>query len=448
MKNNYSNIFFILVVLLPAQIAFSQNVGIGTTAPADKLHVFGGQATIEGSSYPWLSFRNNNALKGYIGVNNNDVRIGTWPGNTTGHISLLTNNNTERLRIMGDGDVGIGLTNPQSLLHIANTSGPTQFTIGTNYTSGGYTALYMGTSSLSNGYGYIQGVRSSGTTIGDVVLNPLGGNIGIKTTVTRGIFDIGGNDEPVYLASSTEQGNQRIAYMPGNIFMAPWAGTNVAYLDARRTGSSSSPLFLEIRSQQNGGSLVTSLALHGTRVGVGHNDPKTDLDVDGDMLLRNSPVSDGISLDADDVFTNPSGTGLVFKYTILPSGVSAAIAGIARNGAYAQSSDSSLKKNISPIAPVLTNVLQLRPVRYQFKTDNDGAPFHSGFIAQEVERLYPDLVTGVKNSDGTITKMVNYDGFAVLAIKAIQEQQLAIQKLEKELNDIKEMLKKNTNHVR
>jgi hypothetical protein len=47
-----------------------------------------------------------------------------------------------------------------------------------------------------------------------------------------------------------------------------------------------------------------------------------------------------------------------------------------------------------------------------------------GFIAQEVEPIFPELVTPPTNDGKRETPyMMNYAGFGVLAIKAIQEQQ-------------------------
>lgn len=79
-------------------------------------------------------------------------------------------------------NVGIGISNAESKLHVSNSSGTTTLTIGRSATSGGYTGMYMGTSALSNGYNYIQSVRAGGQSYGNLILNSAGGNIGVGTT--------------------------------------------------------------------------------------------------------------------------------------------------------------------------------------------------------------------------------------------------------------------------
>lgn len=54
-----------------------------------------------------------------------------------------------------------------------------------------------------------------------------------------------------------------------------------------------------------------------------------------------------------------------------------------------------------------------------------------GFMAQEVQPLFPELVE--TDEDGYLG--LNSSGFGVIAIKAIQEQQLEIETLKKQLSD-------------
>ena len=119
-------------------------------------------------------------------------------------------------------------------------------------------------------------------------------------------------------------------------------------------------------------------------------------------------------------------------------------------GAYT-ASDRRLKKNIVAVENVLPSVLQLQPVSYQMKDDTLLQRRELGFIAQDVEPLFPQLVNDMEQRENKPSiKAINYSGFGVLAIKAIQEQQkiidhqqLQINKLSLELQEIKNLLSAN-----
>jgi hypothetical protein len=83
-------------------------------------------------------------------------------------------------------------------------------------------------------------------------------------------------------------------------------------------------------------------------------------------------------------------------------------------------SDGALKDNVVALDRTLDKVMQLRPVSFTWKSDqSDG----TGFIAQEVEPIFPELVGrldgGPEKAEGH--KSLRYDGFGVLAIAALQE---------------------------
>jgi hypothetical protein len=112
-------------------------------------------------------------------------------------------------------------------------------------------------------------------------------------------------------------------------------------------------------------------------------------------------------------------------------------------GAYVQDSDLTLKKNISNMNSTLDKVKQLRPVSYHYKTQQNSEEKVLGFIAQEAQPFFPEMV--VTGEDGKLG--MAYATSGVIAIKAIQEQQVIIEeqnkkieKLESELAEIKKML--------
>ncbi len=93
-------------------------------------------------------------------------------------------------------------------------------------------------------------------------------------------------------------------------------------------------------------------------------------------------------------------------------------------GQYSVLSDRSVKENIKSLSNVLTSIKSLRPVTYNYIHDQDKKS-DMGFIAQEVSEYFPNLVNQMDQQLG-----LNYTGFSVLAIKAIQEQQVLIERQE------------------
>lgn len=105
------------------------------------------------------------------------------------------------------------------------------------------------------------------------------------------------------------------------------------------------------------------------------------------------------------------------------------------NGAYNQLSDRRVKTDIQPLPEVLDKVKQLNAVDYHYTSNSTDDPKSIGFIAQEVEKLFPNLV-----KQGPEYKQLAYADFAVLAIKAIQEQQDQIEELKEQVNQMTSLL--------
>ena len=86
-------------------------------------------------------------------------------------------------------------------------------------------------------------------------------------------------------------------------------------------------------------------------------------------------------------------------------------------------SDIRLKKNILNINDTLSKILNLRPVTFNWKSNEEPS---IGFIAQEVEPIFPELVR--TETDGY--KGLLSTEFIPLLVKGIQEQQTQITSLQ------------------
>ncbi|MES2649213.1 MAG: tail fiber domain-containing protein [Bacteroidota bacterium] len=101
------------------------------------------------------------------------------------------------------------------------------------------------------------------------------------------------------------------------------------------------------------------------------------------------------------------------------------------DGAYHTLSDVRFKKGINKMGDVLDKVMSLQPKTYQFKANNPKGIISTGFIAQEIMPFFPEFVSDFihptpDTTDDKVYHGINYAGFSVIAIKAIQEQQQLI----------------------
>lgn len=102
-------------------------------------------------------------------------------------------------------------------------------------------------------------------------------------------------------------------------------------------------------------------------------------------------------------------------------------------------SDQRKKKNIVPLQLNAIEIIKkLSPVEYEWKTVQDQGMegIQYGFIAQDLEQIVPTMVvTDTNNADEQ--KAVKYLELLPIYAKAIQEQQLLIEELRKELDQLK-----------
>jgi hypothetical protein len=95
-------------------------------------------------------------------------------------------------------------------------------------------------------------------------------------------------------------------------------------------------------------------------------------------------------------------------------------------------SDINLKDNIVEISHDLSdNIMKLKPTQFTFKTDKN-KQIHYGFIAQEFEEFFPDLVCS-KPDKNDIVKGINYLEILPLLVGKIQKMQNEIDELKQQM---------------
>jgi hypothetical protein len=103
------------------------------------------------------------------------------------------------------------------------------------------------------------------------------------------------------------------------------------------------------------------------------------------------------------------------------------------NNSYGAISDIKLKENITDASPKLDDLLKVKIRNYNL-IDDETKTKQIGVIAQELEEIFPNLITEDKliDSDETI-KTVKYSVFVPMLIKAIQELTQKVNELESKI---------------
>lgn len=115
------------------------------------------------------------------------------------------------------------------------------------------------------------------------------------------------------------------------------------------------------------------------------------------------------------------------------------------------SSDRRLKKNITDLNYGLDEVMKLKAVSYNWKNNLD-SKLHLGFIAQDVDKIIPEIVSKSSLSDLEFEKLqqkgelptdtygMEYTGLIPVLVKAMQEQQRIIESKSQQISQLEARL--------
>ena len=377
------------------------NVGIGTTAPASALDVLSPSTdgklalTISDNEQPSslgslaTAFAGSQTINMDIG-NGDYAFINRWaPGTSaTRGIGFYQQTGTGTfsplMRILGNGNVGIGTTSPAAALQIGN---------GVNS-------------------------RAGGLQIGSIYKTYLYSN----NTNNQTILDANG-DTDYRQSAGTNDGS-------GNLVFLTAAGSGIG-------GSGASTEKMRITAFGNVGVGVTAptakLQVAGNIRIDGGNNLKI-FDDSGSRFAQLMHSSNGnLHMDAyggGSTYLNWYGGGFV------QIGNGAGALGTINAAVFSTSSDRRLKKDISTIEDPLGKIARMRGVDFTWKSDGKK---DMGFIAQEVESVLPNMVHSTKlpQKDGSEkeVKTVQYANIVALAIEGVKTLASQFTAFEKKLSD-------------
>jgi hypothetical protein len=101
---------------------------------------------------------------------------------------------------------------------------------------------------------------------------------------------------------------------------------------------------------------------------------------------------------------------------------------LSNTGLFNSPSDSRLKKDIETLEDVLSKVGQIRVVRFRY---NGHDRYHIGVIAQEIQELFPEVISPVSRPQEFLT--VDYGELAAVSLAAIKQLTARVEQLEADL---------------
>lgn len=370
------------------------NVGIGTTAPIYPLEVV--KSSTGAETIP-VSLRNSfNTANTAVGLGFSPHGAGTLTGKISNIITSVGSyalafytlglplSLTEKMRITGDGNVGIGTTAPAVKLDVVGA-------IRTSVSSTDYGALEQGSSTPNLFLRYSNTDRVRITSNGISYLN--GGNVGIGITAPGLRTEIVGTMGWPATSGGTQNGALRIG------------GAGV------------------------GSSVVLDMGINGQLGALG-----------GGWLQSTNKFN---LASANPLFLNPNGGNVgIGMGTTTPPGYrlqvgNAADGSQARANAWGILSDIRLKKNLAKLTGALDKISQINGYYFNWNVGTDKKR-QFGVIAQEVEKVLPEVVS--EDSEGF--KSVEYGKLSPLVIEAIKELKAENNALKKRIEALEAKIKK------
>lgn len=229
-----------------------------------------------------------------------------------------------------------------------------------------------------------------------------------------------GSGENLYTADGVLSGNRKVS-MSGHtlLFESENADNNVVVQN-----KSWFPLIVNTTNANGGG----GLAVHPNNF-----DKRIEFSVTEKGDAR-------IWLDHDRIYIKRD-TGNVGIGTHIPSS-KLDVAGEVRASSVTYTSDARLKTNVQPIFNATASINALNAVTYawneQGKTRGGNDKLQYGFIAQEVEKVFPAMV----NTDAEGYKSVNYVAIVPVLVKSLQERDRELQAMKAELLTLKQEVEK------
>ena len=149
---------------------------------------------------------------------------------------------------------------------------------------------------------------------------------------------------------------------------------------------------------------------------------------DAKMTIYGGSTDSSPSLELFKGSTTNTTSQVFMRFEIARDTTPVASGSITANGAAAATftawSDRKLKENIVDLSPQLENICKLKPSEFDFIGYPEGEGHQIGFIAQDMQEVYPDVVSEGKNG------MLQISGWSKTEARLVKALQEAVQKIE------------------
>ncbi|HPG11087.1 MAG TPA: tail fiber domain-containing protein [Chitinophagaceae bacterium] len=350
----------------------------------------------------------------------------------------------------GEGSIALGMESEAKKDHSTaigykvKANGLMSLALGNQTTASGSFSTALGTNTIASG-GYSTAIGKNTTASGGTSTA-----MGENTTASGSFTTAMGYYTVASGGYSTAMGNGSIASGPYSIAM----GTNTksesysnTAIGANNIGGGNSekwiasdPLFEIGNGTINKRSNALTVLKNGN-TGIGTHTPQVKLQIENGTdasLQTGGYVIIGDKQGENIVFDNNE---IMARKNVQPSTLYLQHEGgdVFVGGAVVHSSDFRLKKDIEELSYGLKEILQLRPVSYYWKSGND-TKRSIGLIAQEVEPVIKEVVSTGSNADDMLG--VNYTELIPVLVKAMQDQQILIEKQQVLIETLQKRLEK------
>ena len=413
-------------------IRASGNVGIGTTGPNDKLEVSAGNIRISNNS-PILRFIDTDVTDlqhRVLGGGNAGLEYSADVNNVASGYHRWDISNSEKMRLIENGNLGIGTTSPGTALHVVSGGIGVQGTSGSAaLTAPGIWMGGDGTSALIYGR---EGSTWKPTYLDSSALYinaQSGGNVGIGTTSPGSKLQVAGEIR-------VADGNKAT---PSYSFTNdPDTGMFSDLANTLRFGTGANTrMTIEPSGEVGINTTGPSAALHLRALTT--NGVPFKLEGDSNTTVEQMLIITSKAFNSSDAWYNlvaqaGDGSGGATNTCIIERDGDLRN----KNNSYGQISDSRLKENITDATPKLDDVMKVKVKNFNFIGEDLK---QIGVVAQELEEVFPGLVKEDKQPDvngeeGGIYKSVKYSVLVPILLKAMQEQQDQIEDLKTRITQL------------